>query len=73
MTKSKENNLPMDIQSVYEDIRIKIQDARNKIYKYIDNNAVEVYWYIGKTVSELLNGNARAEYGKAVINTLSKN
>ena len=44
MSNIKKDSELIDIQHIYEDIRIKIQDARNKIYKHIDSTAVEVYW-----------------------------
>ena len=68
---SNKNEL-LDISGAYEDIKVRIDTARAKIYKHIDNSAVEVYWYVGKTVSELLGANTRAEYGKSIINLLAE-
>ncbi|MEG1008413.1 MAG: PDDEXK nuclease domain-containing protein [Clostridia bacterium] len=68
---SNKNIKNEDISIIYEDIKNKIQNARAKIYKYIDNSVVEIYWYVGKIVNELVENNTRAEYGKAIIDKLS--
>lgn len=51
-----------------------IADARNKVYSAANSAMVEAYWQIGKRIVEYeQNGQVRAEYGKAVMQTLSKN
>ena len=67
----KMDNQLIDVQSIYEDIRDRIYEARRKIYKRIDNSATEINWYVGKIASGLLGDKKRAEYGEQVINALS--
>jgi predicted nuclease of restriction endonuclease-like (RecB) superfamily len=69
--KNIESNENINVDLVYENIKNKIKRSREKIYKHIDNTAVEVYWYVGKIVTELIGKNTRAEYGKSVIDKLS--
>jgi predicted nuclease of restriction endonuclease-like (RecB) superfamily len=72
MSKSNNENLPINIQPIYEDIRDRIYEARRKIYKHIDNSATEINWYVGKITSELLGNNKRADYGKKIVELLSE-
>ncbi|MCL2383800.1 MAG: PDDEXK nuclease domain-containing protein [Oscillospiraceae bacterium] len=69
---AQKNNNMLDIQEIYEDIRGRIYEARRRIYKHIDNSATEINWYVGKIASELLGDNKRADYGKQIIEALSK-
>lgn len=62
----------MDIEGVYKDIKEHIILARGKMLKHIDTTMVEVYWYVGKITFELSNSSTKAEYGKQVIEVLSK-
>jgi len=72
MTKQKNEKLPVDIQPIYENIKEKLVVARNKIYKTINSEIIDVYWYIGKTIMELQEGENRAKYGSAMIQLLSE-
>jgi len=67
---STQNELT-EISTIYEDIKSRITQARARIYKRIDNELLETYWYVGKIVSELVEKDSRAEYGKAIIDSLS--
>ena len=65
----EDNNL-INIHSVYKDIKDKIITARERMLKHIDTTMVEVYWYVGKITSELLNNN-ESNYGKQIVDSLS--
>lgn len=55
------------------DIRQILAQARQKAYTAINSAMVEAYWKIGqKIVLEEQNGKERAEYGKELLKTLSK-
>lgn len=50
-----------------------IEAGRQKAYSAVNNSMIETYWKIGeRIVIEEQNGNERAEYGKRIIEHLSK-
>ena len=50
-----------------------IEEARNKVYRTANFTMVQAYWNIGRTiVEEEQKGKERAEYGKELIERLSK-
>lgn len=58
---------------LYYRIRILLHESRNHIARSINTTIVQTYWEIGKYIVEYeQNGKGRAEYGKGVINALSK-
>ncbi len=65
------NNELIDIENIYQDIRNKIVNARQKMLKHIDTTMTEVYWYVGKITYELSESSTKASYGKKIIEALS--
>ncbi len=64
---TKQNNDPL-----LANIREILQSARHAAYKAVNFAMVTAYWNIGKLIVEdEQNGQARAEYGKAVLEDLS--
>lgn len=58
--------------SYIAEIKIILEQARQKAYQAINSAMVEAYWLIGKRiVEEEQNGKERAEYGEAVLKNLS--
>jgi hypothetical protein len=50
-----------------------LDQARTNVIKAVNSNMVIAYWLIGREiVQELQHGDPRAEYGKELIKTLSK-
>lgn len=58
---------------VYKDVKNTLEEARSKTYASINFYMVKAYWQIGKIINEAQDGNKRAEYGRELINELSKN
>jgi predicted nuclease of restriction endonuclease-like (RecB) superfamily len=59
--------------SFVDDIKQILGNARQKAYSAINSAMVEAYWFVGKRiVEEEQQGEKRAEYGKEVLKTLSK-
>lgn len=59
-------------ESLYNSVCVVLTNAREKAYRAINFAMVQAYWQIGRLiVEEEQNGNARAEYGKAIIIELS--
>lgn len=56
-----------------QDIKQLLAQARHKTYQAINSAMIEAYWKIGeKIVLEEQNGKNRANYGEAILKTLSK-
>jgi len=54
------------------DVKAKLEQARKRAYQAVNATMVEAYWLIGKRiVEEEQNGKERANYGEAVLKTLS--
>lgn len=59
--------------TLYKSISSILKNARENAYKAVNFAMVTSYWSIGKLIVEdEQNGNARAEYGKAVLEQLSE-
>jgi len=58
--------------SAYENIRATVLTAKGKVYTAINFAMVEAYWEIGKEIFTAQGENERAEYGKGLIEYLSK-
>ncbi|MEQ8189573.1 MAG: DUF1016 N-terminal domain-containing protein [Candidatus Eremiobacterota bacterium] len=60
-------------QSLYDDIRTIIEQARSKVVQSVNRVMVITYWEIGRRiVEEEQHGEKRAEYGKYLIKDLSE-
>lgn len=62
-----------NISKLYKEINSILRTARANAYKAVNFAMVTSYWSIGQVIVEYeQNGNERAEYGKAVLEGLSK-
>ncbi len=68
---SNNKNELLDIENIYQDIRSKIINAKEKMFKHIDTTMTEVYWYVGKITYELSENSTKASYGEKIIEALS--
>ncbi len=58
--------------NLYNDIKLLLQNAKNKVYQTINTTMTETYWEIGKRiVEEEQGGEKRAKYGKELLKNLS--
>ena len=64
----------MEISNNYiNEIKTILKNARQKAYTAVNSAMVEAYWEIGRRiVEEEQNGKERAEYGKEILQNLSK-
>ncbi len=59
-------------ETYISEIRIILEQARQKTYHAINSAMVEAYWLIGKRiVEEEQDGKVKAEYGEAILKKLS--
>lgn len=62
-----------DFETIYKSIAIRIQRARENVLKSVNHEQVVAYWNIGKSIVEQeQRGESRANYGKALLENLSK-
>ncbi len=57
---------------LYKNIKNRLEEARAKAYSAVNIHMVKAYWEIGKIIHDAQGGNDRSEYGKELINELSK-
>ena len=70
---TKELDKSTNIAKLYKEISNILRTARATAYKAVNFAMVTSYWAIGRVIVEdEQNGNERAEYGKAVLEELSK-
>jgi len=61
------------VDELYGQIEEIVTEKKNKVAYQINNTMLETYFLIGKLIVENeQNGNVKAEYGKQVLNELSK-
>lgn len=65
-------NLNHQIDLVFKDIKELVVNARNKVYSVVNTEMLHLYWCIGKMIMEIQNGDERATYGNAVLESLSE-
>lgn len=66
-----ENNELVDMK-MYNEIKILIEDSRNKVYSYVNSTMVKTYWAIGKIIVEYQGGEEKAKYGEETLKQVSK-
>lgn len=60
-----------EINKIYNDIKNLIDQSKNKIYKTVNTEMINLYWNIGKMIVERQDGQNRAKYGDYLIENLS--
>ena len=61
------------IEPLFNDIKVLIDTAKEKVIHTIENQRVKLYWSIGERIfEEEQEKKERAEYGKYIIKNLSK-
>lgn len=64
---------PLETNALFERIVTILEDARARVVRSVNSEMVLAYWHIGREIVESVQrGEHRAEYGEAVIRTLSK-
>ena len=68
-----EENAPEKSNSLFDRVVDILDEARSNVVRAVNSNMVLAYWLIGREiVQELQGGEDRAEYGKQVVEDLSK-
>lgn len=67
------DNVELIDNSLYQNVKNILEEARAKAYSSINFYMVQAYWNIGKMIVDEQNGKDKAEYGEYLIKNLSKN
>ncbi len=59
-------------QDLFVEIQQMINDARSAVSKTVNSGLTLMYWSIGKRINDEILKNERAEYGKQIVSTLSR-
>lgn len=68
----KLNSFEESVNPIYEEIKLLINNSRNRVYSTVNKEMLNLYWNIGKIIMEIQQGNERAVYGNAVLERLSE-
>lgn len=73
MSSSSNNMHPSEINALYGQIRAILEHARSTAYRHVNLAMLQSYWRIGYLIVEYeQKGEARAEYGKGVLEEISR-
>ena len=61
-----------EIKGLYNDIAGLIDNTKEKVYRSVNTELINLYWNIGRTIKEDIIKKERADYGKKIIDNLSK-
>lgn len=60
------------VEKIYNEIAILIEEAKRNVAIKVNRDITILYWNIGKYITKNILNNEKPEYGKAVIESLSK-
>ena len=61
-----------EINNLYNNIKELIEQSRNKVYKTVNTEMINLHWNIGKMIDEKQEGQERAQSGDYLIEAISK-
>ena len=57
---------------LFEQIKNLIEQTKNNVAIAVNSSLTMMYWHIGKLINNKILQNKRAEYGKEIVVTLSR-
>jgi len=67
------NNKPQNINNLFSEIKLLIEEAKQNVAVVVNVTTTILYWNIGERINTEILDKKRAEYGKEVVKSLSKN
>ncbi|MCD4774010.1 MAG: PDDEXK nuclease domain-containing protein [Bacteroidales bacterium] len=67
------NNKLQNTKSLFSEVKQLIEEARQTVAVVVNATTTVLYWNIGERINTEILGNKRAEYGKEVVKSLSRN
>ena len=64
---------PQNINNLFSEIKQLIEEARQNVAVAVNATTTLLYWNVGERINREILGNKRAEYGKEIVKSLSKN
>jgi predicted nuclease of restriction endonuclease-like (RecB) superfamily len=61
-----------DEKGLFDDLSLLIKETQNKVIKQTNSALVTLFWQVGKRISNHILHNQRADYGKQIVVTLSR-
>ena len=62
----------VNVEKIYNEIAILIEEAKRNVAIRVNSEITMLYWNIGRYITKNILNNEKPEYGKAVIESLSK-
>lgn len=61
-----------EINTLFNNIKELVEQSRNRVYKTVNTEMINLHWNIGKIIFEKQEGHTRAKYGDLLIEGISK-
>ena len=61
-----------EINILFDNIKELVEQSRNRVYKKVNTEMLNLYWNIGKIIMKIQHGDERASYGDMVLDKLSQ-
>lgn len=61
-----------EVNELFSDIKELVINSRNKVYRTVNQEMLNLHWNIGKMISTIQGCSKRAAYGERVLNELSR-
>lgn len=68
----RKNEITPVESTLFNDIKLLIEQSREQIVKQANSTLTLLFWQVGKKVNDFVLENKRAEYGKQIVVTLSR-
>ncbi len=66
------NDKPQNINNLFSEIKQLIEEAKQNVASTVNATTTVLYWNVGMKINSEILGNKRAEYGKEVVKSLSR-
>lgn len=60
-----------EVDSLYNDIKLLVEESRNRVYKTVNTEMINLYWNIGKMIVKIQGGKEKAKYRDYITRELS--
>lgn len=64
-------NEEIEVNELFYDIKSLIEQCRNRVYRAVNTEMINLYWNIGKMIVDMQEGNDKAKYGDHLIDNIS--
>ncbi|HAR62124.1 MAG TPA: DUF1016 domain-containing protein [Candidatus Margulisbacteria bacterium] len=70
--KNELNNINLDSEQLFEELSHLIEESKRQVASVVNNTMTMLFWNIGRRINAQILQHKRAEYGKLIIVTLSR-